>query len=82
MTDMVHTHTVCDHKDVTLWYQGIYTDREGTSNRPHIVIKNNDNVAVPADRNVTQKRRIKETKIQESRYRDTANVEHEIFDRS
>jgi hypothetical protein len=45
-----------------LWNQGIHTDREVTANKPDIIIKNKNektcilvDVAIPADRNVTQK---------------------------
>jgi hypothetical protein len=70
MTDKWYTHTpkpVCEHEDVTvLWNQGVprdcVTDREVTANKPDIIIKNKKektciliDVAVPADRNVTQK---------------------------
>jgi hypothetical protein len=34
--------------------------------------------AIPAERNVTQKKAEKESKIQEFMYRDTMNVEHEM----
>jgi hypothetical protein len=61
---MVHTpKPLCEHEDVTvLWNQGVHTDREVTANRPDTVIKNKKektciliDVAIPADRNVTQK---------------------------
>jgi hypothetical protein len=65
---MIHTHThtpkpVCEREGVTvLWNQGVYTDREVTANRPDVIIKNRKekpciliDVAIPADRNVTQK---------------------------
>jgi hypothetical protein len=64
---MAHTHThtqrLCDHEDVTsLWHQAAHTDREDTANRTDIVIKPTDNVAVTADRNVTQKEAEKKLK--------------------
>ena len=44
------------------WNQAVHTDREVTTNRPDIIIKNNKektctliDVAIPADRNVVQK---------------------------
>jgi hypothetical protein len=37
-------------------------------------------VAMPADRNVTQKEAEKNSKIQKFMYRDTTNVEHEMYD--
>ena len=45
-----------------LWNQAVHTDREVTTNRPDIIIKNKKektrtliDVAIPADRNVVQK---------------------------
>ena len=60
--------------------QGVHTDKEGTANRPDIIIKNKKektfvliDVAITADRNVTQ--REEENKlIQVFMYRDTTNV--------
>jgi hypothetical protein len=54
---------VYEQEDVTvLWNQGIHTERKVTSNRPDMIIKNKKektsilrDVAIPADRNVTQK---------------------------
>ena len=54
---------LCEEGDVTvLWNQAVYTDREVTANRPHIIIKNKKeetctliDVAIPADRNAVQK---------------------------
>jgi hypothetical protein len=51
--------------DVTvLWNQAAHTDREVKANRPDIIIKNEEekpctpiDVAIPADRNVVQKKR-------------------------
>ena len=70
-----HTHahapkTVCELEDVTvLWSQGVHTDREVTANRPDIIIKNKKekpcvmiDVAIPADRNVTQEEAEKKLK--------------------
>jgi len=37
-------------------------------------------MAIPADRNVVQKEAEKEIKIQEFMYRDTTNVEPEMYD--
>jgi len=79
---------VCEAGDVTvLWNQAVHTDREVTANRPDIIIKNKKeetctliDVAIPADRNVVQKGSGKEVKIQELMYRDTANVEPEMYD--
>jgi hypothetical protein len=49
----MHTHT---QSDVTLLRnQAVHTDREDTANRTDIIIKTTDNVAVPANSNVTQK---------------------------
>ena len=62
-----------------MWNQAVHTDREVTANRPDIMIKNNKektctliDVAIPADRNVVQK--------EEFVYRDTTNVEPEMYD--
>ena len=79
---------VYEKGDVTvLWNQAVHTDREVTVNRPDIIIKNTKektctliDVAIPADRNVVQKEAGKEVKIQEFMYRDTANVEPEMYD--
>ena len=63
-----------------LWNQGVHTDKGGTANRPDIIIKNKKdktfvliNVAMPADRNVTQREEEKKL-IQVFMYRDTTNV--------
>jgi hypothetical protein len=63
-----------------LWNQGVHTDKEGTANRPDIIIKNKKdktfvliNVAIPADRNVTQREEEKKL-IQVFMYRDTTSV--------
>ena len=74
--------------DVTvLRNQTVHTDRDFTSNRPDIIIKNKKektytliDVVIPAERNVGAKGRRKEVKIQEFRYRDTTNVELEMCD--
>ena len=74
--------------DVTvLCNQAVHTDREVTANRPDIIIKNKKDktctlidVAIPADRNFVQKEAGKEVKIQEFMYRDTTNVEPEMYD--
>jgi hypothetical protein len=57
--------SVYEKGDVTvLWNQAVHTDREVTANRPDIIIKNPKektctliDVAIPADRNVVQKKR-------------------------
>ena len=54
---------VYEEGDVTvLWNQAVHTDREVTTNRPGITLKNKKektctpiDVAIPADRNVVQK---------------------------
>jgi len=68
-----HTHT--------------HTNTGVTTNRRDIIIKNNKektctliDAAIPADRNVVQKRSGKEVNIQEFVYRDTANVEPKVYD--
>jgi hypothetical protein len=78
---------VCQHEDITeLWNQGVQTDREVLANRPDIIIKNMKDkicsliyVAIPSDRNVRNTGARKETKIQNFKYRNSANVEHEMF---
>jgi hypothetical protein len=78
---------VYEKGDVTvLWNQAVRTDREVTANRADIIIKNKKektctliDVAIPADRNVA-KGSGKEVKIQEFMYRDTTNVEPEMYD--
>jgi hypothetical protein len=52
-----------------LWNQGVHTDREATANRPDIIIKNKKvktciliDVAIPVDRNATQKEAEKKLK--------------------
>jgi len=64
----------------------IHTDRNVTGNTPDIIVKNKTertctliDVAMPADRNVVQKEAEKEVKIQEFVYRDTTNVEPEMY---
>jgi hypothetical protein len=54
-----------------LWNQGVHTDREVTENRPDIIIRNKKektciliDVAIPADRNVTQKEAEKKLKYE------------------
>jgi len=61
---------VYEEGDVTvLWNQEVHTDREVTTNRPDITIKNKRektcallDVAIPADRNVVQKEAEKKLK--------------------
>jgi hypothetical protein len=52
-----------------LWTQAVHTDREVTTNRPDIIVKNKKektckliNLAIPADRNVVQKEAEKKLK--------------------
>ena len=62
--------SVCEEEDVTvLWNQAVHTDREVTANRRDIIIKNKKektctliDVAIPADRNVVQKKAEKKLK--------------------
>jgi len=70
-----------------MWNQAVHTDREFAENRPDIIIKNKKektctliDVAIPADRNFVQKEAEKEVKIQGFMYRDTTNVESEMYD--
>ena len=76
-------------EDVTvLWNQALHTDREVTANRPDIIKNKKEktctliDVAIPADRNVREKGSGKDVKIQQFMYRDTANVEPEMYDHS
>jgi hypothetical protein len=69
-----------------LWNQAVHTDTEVTENRPDIKIKHKKGktcvlieVAIPADRNVMQKEAEKKLNV-ELMYRDTTNVEHEMYD--
>ena len=72
-TDKWYTHMpkpVYEKGDVTvMWNQAVHTDREVTANRPDIIIKNKKektctliDVAIPADRNVVQKKAEKKLK--------------------
>ena len=70
-----------------MWNQRVYTDREVTANRPDIKIKNKKertctliDAAIPADRIFVQKEAEKKLKVQEFMYRDTTNVEPEMYD--
>ena len=66
-----HTKPVCQHEDVTvLWNQEVHTDREVMANRTDIIIKNKQektfiliDMAIPADRNVTQNEAENELKL-------------------
>jgi len=79
---------VCEEGDVTmLWNQAVHTDREVTANRPDIIIKNKKVKTLHTDRCGNTRRQIccvkgsgKEVKIQEFKYRDTTNVEPEMYD--
>ena len=85
-TDKLNTHIakpVCEEGDVTvLWNHSVHTDREVTANKPVIIIKNNKektytliDVAITADRSGSRK----QVQIQEFMYRDTANMEPEMY---
>jgi hypothetical protein len=81
-----HTNLYVNMKMFTvLRDQGVHKDREVTANRPDIIIRNKEktciliDVATPSDRNVTQQEAEKR-KIQDFMYRDTTNVEHEMYD--
>ena len=70
-----------------LWNQAVHTDIEVTANRPDIVIKNKKektctliDVAIPGRQKCCAKGSGKEVKIQEFVYRDTTNVEPEMYD--
>jgi len=78
---------VYEQGDITvLWNQAIHTDREVTTNRPDIMIKNKKRENMHTDRcgnthgqKCCVKGRGKEVKIQEFTYRDTTNVEPEMY---
>jgi hypothetical protein len=70
-----------------LWNQEVHTDREITANRPDIIIKNKREKNMHTDKcgntrrqKCCAKRSGKEVKIQEFSYRDTTNVEPEMYD--
>ena len=79
---------VYEEGDVTvLWNQAVHTDREVTANRPDIIIKNKKektctliDVAIHEEKKCRAKGSGKEVKIQEFMYRDTTNVEPEMYD--
>jgi len=79
---------VYEEGDVTvLWNQAVHTDREVTANRPAIIIKNKKRENMHTDRYGNTRRQKccakgngKEVKIQEFMYRDTTNVEPEMYD--
>ena len=90
-TDKWYTHVpkpVCEEGDVTvLWNQAVHTDREVTANRPDIITKNKKTESKHTDRCGNSRREKccakgngKEVKIQEFMYRDTTNVEPEMYD--
>ena len=70
-----------------LWNQAVHTDREVTANRRGIIIKIKKeetriliDVAIFIDRLCYEKRSRKEAKIQQFMYRDTTNVDPEMYD--
>jgi hypothetical protein len=79
---------VYEEGDVTvLLNQAVHTDREVTANRPGIIIKKQKREDMHTDRCCNIRRQkcrakgsVKEVKIQEFRYRDTTNVEPEMYD--
>jgi hypothetical protein len=65
----------------------VSTHREVTANRPDVITKNRKektciliDVAIPADRGVTQKKAESRLTIQEFMYRDTDSDEYELYD--
>jgi hypothetical protein len=65
----------------------VSTHREVTANRPDVITKNRKertcmliDVAVPADRNATQKKAGNRLTIQEFMYRDTNSDEYEMYE--
>jgi len=91
-TDKWYTHVpkpMFEQEDVTvLWNQAVQTSREVTANRSDIIIKNKQEKNMRTDdrcgNTCRQKCRAKgsgkEAKIQEFMYRDTMNVEPEMYD--
>ena len=79
---------VYEAEDVTvLWNQAVHTDREVTANRPDIIIKNKKTENMYTDRRGNTRRQKccakgsgKEVEIQKFMYRDTTNVEPEMYD--
>jgi len=79
---------VCEEGDVTmLWNQAVHTDREVTANRSDIIIKKQKRENMHTDRcgNTSRQKCCakgngKEVKIQEFVYRDTTNVEPQMYD--
>ena len=79
---------VYEDGDITvLWNEEVHTDKEVTANRPDIIIKNKKRENMHTDRcgntcrqKCCAKGSGKEVKIQEFMYRDTTNVELEMYD--
>jgi len=79
---------VYEEGDVTvLWNQAVHTDREVTANRPDKIIKNKKRETMHTDRCGNTRRQKccakgsgKFVKIQEFVYRDTTNVEPQMYD--
>jgi hypothetical protein len=79
---------VYEEGDVTvLWNQAVHKDREVTANRPDIIIKNKKRENMYTDRCGNTRRQKccakgsgKEVEIEEFMYRDTTNVEPEMYD--
>ena len=70
-----------------LWNQAVHTDSEVTANRPDVIIKNKKRENVYTDRCGNTRREKccakgsrKEVEIKEFIYRDTTNVEPEMYD--
>jgi hypothetical protein len=70
-----------------LWNPGVHTDREVMANRPDIIIKNKKNMDTDrCGNNKGQKYHVKGSRkkikyeIKQLMYRDTTNVEHEMYD--
>jgi len=71
---------VYEEGDVTmLWNQAVHTDREATANKSDIITKNKK-CGNTRRQKCCAKGRGKEVKIQEFLYRDTTNVEPEMYD--
>jgi hypothetical protein len=68
-----------------MWNQAVHSDKEVIANRPNILIKKRENLHTDRCSNIRRqnccaKGSGKELKIQEIMYRDTTNVQPEMYD--
>jgi hypothetical protein len=79
--------SVCENEYIrVLWNQWVQTDREVLANRQVIIIENKKDkicllidVAILSDRNVIQKESENKLKYKNLKYRNSANVGHEML---